>query len=142
MKDLEERKRRENVVLRMLIYVVILQVWIGCAIVSNDFSSQTTSNGRYRIKYLKSKEKGLTSLSHLRVNYFDYQDSIKEVECGLILNGDLILRQNTINILPGTHDLLSAQIGKESIEIKNLKIERGDSVIVNFYLKNSNNFLY
>lgn len=109
------------------LWIIVLCVFLSCKV--KEIGSINSSN--YIIKSYKSKN-GETLL---KINTFDkdfYNEPITPI---VVLNNIHFLNNNLFNVGVGKHNVEIAFIGKITINIKDLVIKQGDSIVINAYLK-------
>lgn len=104
-------------------------LFISCSIQKQN--KNINEKSFYKIKGYKSS----TGKTSLHVNTFDL-DLYNEPMIPLIIINNIYFSNTTdFNLGIGKHNLKIDFISKISIEIKNINIRKGDSVIINAYLK-------
>ncbi|WP_440120741.1 hypothetical protein [Tenacibaculum sp. Ill] len=109
------------------LWIIVLCIFLSCKV--KEIGSINTSN--YTIKNYKSKNRETL----LKVNTFDkgfYNEPITPI---VVLNNIHFLNNNLFNVGVGKHNVEIAFIGKITINIKDLVIKQGDSIVINAYLK-------
>jgi hypothetical protein len=111
-------------------------LFISCSIQKQDKNKNDKSY--YKIKKYKSN----TNKTSLHVNTFD-KDLYDEPMIPLIIINNIYFSNTTnFNLGIGKHNLKIDFISKNSIEIKNMNIRKGDSIVINAYLKDHSILLH
>ncbi|MDO6675329.1 hypothetical protein Q4517_07175 [Tenacibaculum sp. 1_MG-2023] len=130
MKDMQKVMRKVLNVNKVILFYFILFYLSSCSSVLNKRTKQINSSN-YIIKSYKSKN-GETLL---KVNTFDKDFYSEPITPIVVLNNIHFLNNNLFNVGVGKHNVEIAFIGKITINIKDLVIKQGDSIVINAYLK-------
>ena len=90
-------------------------------------------NSWYEIKKIKSKN----NETKIILNSYDYENKEERIAATIVIN-NVLLNSETIRVWPGKHSLEVICYSKLPIKINNLRVEKGDSIVINAYLKDSN----
>lgn len=128
--------RKVKSVTKIILLILVLN---GCA------SSDININNEYKIEYLNS------NLGNTQIVFecFDYIDKKERIPATISIN-DIIFQSEFIDPIPkinilvksNTYEIEAFFIGKETVKIKNIKVNSKDSILVKIYMKDSNEVLH
>jgi len=128
------QNRRKETILdakKLLSLIILLNISCGVLVQEKDVKEN------YNIVKLKSQD----SSTYLSLYSFNSSDKSKELRPCYRINKILFCDfknkiENPLNVVPGEFSLSTSYIGKLDSKLENLKIKEGDSIIINFFLKN------
>lgn len=131
-------KRRKLIrALNKLTPIIALFFLISC---SHETKGQV-KNDSYNIEKYTSKIG-----SHLKFQSFHSDD--RKVRCYSIyrINGVIFSNHNlndlSYDVIEGNYNISVGAVGKEWIDLKNIHVKKGDSLVIKFYLKDDTNSLH
>lgn len=118
----------------LAIFIVFIN---GCA--SSNLKSQSTNS--YSIERYQSADR-----TYLSLNCYHFDNKNDPIPAFFHINGIIFgpsdnYQNRIIPVMPGTYNIKSGFVGKELLNAK-IEMERNDSVVVEFYLKDSSEPLY
>ncbi|WP_299110035.1 hypothetical protein [uncultured Tenacibaculum sp.] len=135
MKETLEEVRKapratHNIVILFVISIIVLTACKSSyeRIYERANSSITST---YTIKKFKSKSGLFTGV------HFNTHDSLGNIDALIQIN-KVNLEGKTFSLSKGTHNIKIAFIGKKTVEIKRLKVNVNDSIVIKTFLKNAN----
>ena len=97
-------------------------------------------------KYSIERFQSVDGRTYLNLNSYHFDNKTEPVNAFFHVNGIIFDPNNNYQnritpVMPGTYYIKSGFVGKELLNVK-IEIERKDSVVVKFYLKDSSEPLY
>ena len=114
--------------------ILIVSILYNCSPANESVISQ----GNFKIIKYKSQD----DTSYINMKSFFFEEKTREIPAYYRVNNIVFPPLNpdehlTINVLEGNFTIEAGSVTKEEIVIQNLKISKGDSVVVKFYLKDN-----
>lgn len=122
---LDEMLKVQNV--NRLIFLFMSCLFLSCGVRKD---SQRLESSHYEIQKFKCKSRSVT------IYAIDTEPPYDTIVSPLIIINNLYFG-NLNSFIPGdeNNNIEIAFVGKKPIKIKNLKVRRGDSIVINGYLK-------
>ena len=112
---------------RNFIYLVIYLFMIGCV----TQKKVLTERSEYKIKTFKT-----SNLYHSWINIKTYYKDFDEIIPALVKINNLYFTKKTIfDVGEGKHNISIDFVSTIGIKIEDLKVSKGDSIVINAYLK-------
>lgn len=138
MKPQDHQMRRvRNVHNRTLIFfiILVLMLFCGCKAIVIEKSEFVNENGYNILKNKTSDGMGC----YLLFKYFDFEKNSERIPFSFVIVNDLIVKDSIIQLLPESRgfDIKISVHSKETVLINDLKLLKGDSIVINAYLRDS-----
>ena len=129
MKDMVDQMLKGKNVIKLLIICLIT----SCSLNKINIKNSHVTN-EYSLDRFKSNG-GLTT--QIIFKCYDFENKKTKIPAIIIIN-NVYLNSGLLNIGIGKHSLKALFIGKKSINISNLIVKRGDSIVIKAYMKDNN----
>ncbi len=116
---------------------IILSILVACS--TKEHATKTNDQGQIEIKFAKTKD----GSSVVTGQCYDFE-SKKQLPASIRINGVVLKTDNGLfeySVLTGSYKVEVGFIGKKWISSK-LKLQKGDSVFIKFYLKDDDSPLF
>ena len=130
MKDMVDQMLKGKNVIKLLIICLIT----SCSLNKINIKKNSHVTNEYRLDRFKSND-GLTT--QIIFKCYDFENKKTKIPAIIIIN-NVYLNSGLLNIGIGKHSLKALFIGKKSINISNLIVKRGDSIVIKAYMKDNN----
>lgn len=134
MKDLQKMMLKVKNVINLILVFFITSCTLNKIASNNNFKSE-----EYTLEKHKSSYKLTTQIIF---KTFDFENKQERIPATLVINKVLVNNSEILNLWSGKHTLKALFIGKKTIDINNLIVKKGDSIVINAYLKDSTEPLY
>lgn len=144
MKDITKITLKGLNVIKYFLYFSAFLIFTNCNILKGDYYKTET----YEIK--REKSKYWTKLTQLNIIAYEYENKSKLIPVFSITINDIIINSAHMNsipnalihLIPNKYDVEISFIGKETINIKNLLVKKGDSIVIKSFMKEDVTPLY
>jgi hypothetical protein len=97
----------------------------------------STQEQSHSIQYFKSKNLG----TYLNLSSFHFENEMERCYSSFKINDSIYdedkLDDLVLNVKPGDVDIIAGSVGKDWIKTKIMNVRKGDSLVIQFYLKNT-----
>jgi hypothetical protein len=134
--------RKAPSVTSSILFFSFISIYLSCS--TYDNISKIDNNDEYEVIQSKSKMVG----SYIAMNFYDFENKNIRIPAAVDINGVILQSSKSSNLnlqvssKKQKFNIKILFIGKKNVEIRNLIINKRDSLIVNVYLKDSDNILY
>ena len=127
------------------VLLFVATILFGCKASKVDGNNFQGCKDCYDVKRFAKKDKDAYE-STILFNYYDFHKKNQIIPfrfVGFVIIDDFVFRDSIVEIHPrdGQVDVLISTHLKETILIKDLKVSKGDSIVIDAYLKDSETIL-
>jgi len=132
---MEKQIQKAKSVIKIFFFNIVIILFVGC----NSSKLIDSKNENYEIKYLKTKN---NLSSYIVINFFDSDNLNKKINASVNINGISLNRVYEFKVLSGSYNVRGSFVGKKHVLINNLKISKGDSIVLKAFMQDSDEPIY